>query len=222
MRGTSTPPRPVPGFTSARSRPMPLITAPAVEPVTLLEAKLHLRVDHADDDTLITSLIKTARQQAEHRTGRRYGVQTWERAYDAFPAWALLLPDPPVTAIVSIKYDNANAIEQTLDPAAYRLRPHSEPAAVMPVSAGRQRWPSRARCVSAISAGCPARTPAGKASRPGCCWPWAPGMPIVKPPEPCKTTICPVIFGTACLTRCAFMAATRGNRYGLHRVRWRA
>ena len=116
---------------------MPLITAPAVEPVTLLEAKLHLRVDHADDDTLITSLIKTARQQAEHRTGRRYGVQTWERAYDAFPAWALLLPDPPVTAIVSIKYDDANAVEQTLDPAAYRLRPHSEPAAVMPVSA----WP---------------------------------------------------------------------------------
>ena len=117
---------------------MPLITAPAVEPVTLLEAKLHLRVDHADDDTLIAVLIKTARQQAEHRTGRRYGVQTWERAYDAFPAWALLLPDPPVSVIVSIKYDDANAIEQTLDPAAYRLRPHSEPAAVMPVSA----WPA--------------------------------------------------------------------------------
>ncbi len=117
---------------------MPLITPPVAEPVTLAEAKLHLRVDHADDDTLISVLIKTARQQAEHRTHRRYGVQVWERAYGTFPPWALMLPDPPVTSIVSIKYDDSDRIERTLDPAAYRLRPNSEPAAIMPASS----WPA--------------------------------------------------------------------------------
>ena len=48
------------------------LTPPAAEPLTLAEAKLHLRVDAdiTDDDSLITALIVTARQQAEHRTGR--------------------------------------------------------------------------------------------------------------------------------------------------------
>lgn len=119
---------------------MPLITAPSAEPVTLTDAKLHLRVDHSDDDTLIASLITAARQQAEHRTGRRFGVQTWQRAYDAFPAWSLMLPDPPVIEIVSIKYDDQDGAEQTLAPADYRLRPHSEPGVVLPVKA----WPTAA------------------------------------------------------------------------------
>ena len=119
---------------------MPLITGPAAEPVTLADAKLHLRVD-ADitaDDTLIASLITAARQQAEHRTGRRIGLQTWARSYDAFPAWSLLLPDPPVTEIVSIQYEDPAGVLQTMPPTDYRLRPLSEPAVVLPVKA----WPT--------------------------------------------------------------------------------
>lgn len=119
---------------------MPLITGPTVEPVTLAEVKANLRID-ADitaDDALLTSLIPAARQQAEHRTGRRFGVQTWLRAYDAFPSWSSMLPDPPVSEIVNIKYDDIAGTEQTLDPADYRLRPHSEPAVVLPIKS----WPA--------------------------------------------------------------------------------
>ena len=36
------------------------------EPVTLEEARLHLRVDHTDEDALIGSLIIAARELAEH------------------------------------------------------------------------------------------------------------------------------------------------------------
>ena len=41
-----------------------LITAPALEPITLSEAKLHLRVEHSVDDTLISVFITAARERA--------------------------------------------------------------------------------------------------------------------------------------------------------------
>ena len=48
-----------------------LITAPTTEPVTLAEARLHLRLDSdftADDD-LIEVLIQSAREAAEQELG---------------------------------------------------------------------------------------------------------------------------------------------------------
>ena len=63
-----------------------ITTQPSVEPVTLAEAKLHLRVDIADDDTLITSLIAAARQQAENITRRALCTQSWVLVLDSFPS----------------------------------------------------------------------------------------------------------------------------------------
>lgn len=54
-----------------------LTVPPATEPLTLSEAKLHLRVDHDLEDTLIEALIVTAREEAEFRTGQRLITQTW-------------------------------------------------------------------------------------------------------------------------------------------------
>lgn len=61
------------------------ISQPAAEPVSLTDAKLHLRVDFPDDDALISALIVAARQQAEMITRRVFVTQQWAFALDAFP-----------------------------------------------------------------------------------------------------------------------------------------
>ena len=59
------------------------ISGPAEEPVTLADAKLTLRVDHAEDDSRIQRMIGAAREAAEQITGRRFGRQTGELVRDA-------------------------------------------------------------------------------------------------------------------------------------------
>lgn len=96
------------------------ITDATEEPITLAEAKLHLRVDHSADDQLIGALITAARQAAEERMQRSILPQTWEKRLDLFPS-GIELPRGPVVSITSIKFlDTAGAL-QTLDPADYQL-----------------------------------------------------------------------------------------------------
>ncbi len=61
-----------------------LNTAPASEPVTLAEAKAHLRLDTALDDTYVLSLIATARAYCEQVCWRGIVTQAWELALPGF------------------------------------------------------------------------------------------------------------------------------------------
>lgn len=119
--------------------PIKLITAPTAEPITLDEAKLHCRVDHADEDALISSLIATAREAVEHITGRALMPQTLELALDDFDD-VIQLPRPPFASVTSVKYLDGNGVLQTLDTASYVVDSHSEPARLMP--AYGTSWPS--------------------------------------------------------------------------------
>lgn len=112
--------------------------APDAEPVTLAEAKLHLKVDVDDDDALILSDIATAREHAEHYTERAWGERTLELALDAFPAGAIALPLPPVVSITSIKYIDPEGIEQTIAAEEIRLNDYGMTASVERITA----WPS--------------------------------------------------------------------------------
>jgi uncharacterized phiE125 gp8 family phage protein len=124
------------------------ITAPAVEPLTLAEAKLHCRVDGSDEDALITALIVAAREQAEHETGRALVTQTWELVHDAFPE-AFVLRKAPIQSVTSLKYlDSTTSVEQTLDPADYILDKDSEPGYVVP--AYGKAWPNTWQVPNAV------------------------------------------------------------------------
>ncbi len=64
--------------------PAQLITPPATEPVTLAEAKVHLRLETALDDDYVTALISAARQYTEQVCWRALVTQTWELVLDSF------------------------------------------------------------------------------------------------------------------------------------------
>jgi len=107
-----------------------IITAPTLEPVSLTEAKAHLRVTNTDSDTLITSLIKVARQHCEAITNRALASATYELIMDTFPD-KIVLPMSPVESVTSIKYTDSDSIETTLAATEYILYT-SEPAIIIP------------------------------------------------------------------------------------------
>lgn len=134
-----------------------LITPPAAEPVTLAEAKSHCRVDIADDDALITSLITVARQQVEQETGLSLITQTWELTLDAFPdrqvaaeSWRyrdgtfpesfIDLPRPPLASVVSVKYIDETGVEQTMSASNYKVITDRHPGRV--ALAYDKSWPT--------------------------------------------------------------------------------
>src|SRR5690242_14642320 len=81
------------GYSSSRRElqphriPMPsiLLTPPAVEPLSLAEAKAFLRVEHDDDDDIIAALIAGARIHVEAQTRRALITQSWRLVRDCWP-----------------------------------------------------------------------------------------------------------------------------------------
>ncbi len=117
-----------------------LITPPAVEPVSLDEAKEHLRVVIADDDALIAGLIVAARQAAENYTRRAFVAQTWEAGYSAFPCHAFELAKPPLIEVVSVSYTDDDDVAQTLSASLYVVDDYAEPAKL--IRKRNATWPA--------------------------------------------------------------------------------
>lgn len=120
-----------------------VITAVAIEPVSLAEARLQCKIDSDDTshDALLTSLITAAREYAEHYTGLALAPRTLEAALEEFPAGAICLPMPPVTALTSIKYTDTAGAEQTLSASAYALSPYGIPPREVALTYG-SAWPA--------------------------------------------------------------------------------
>ena len=119
-----------------------VVTPVAVEPLTVPEVRLHLRLDASTtEDSLLFSLIKTAREYCEKYTGRALAPQTLEVLMDAFPcAWAISLPMAPLTSVTSIKYTDSAGTETTLAASEYIVDTDSRVGRV--VLAYGKTWPT--------------------------------------------------------------------------------
>lgn len=96
-----------------------LVTGPAEEPVTLSEAKIHLRVDGTAEDTLITGLIISARVTVENETNRALITQTWRYYLDRFPCGAIRLPFGRLQSVASVKSTATDGTVRTLATSSY-------------------------------------------------------------------------------------------------------
>lgn len=118
-----------------------VVTAPAVEPITLTEAKLHCKVDLTTDDDLITALIVAAREEIERRTWRALITQTLELILSDWPsASAIEIPRAPLQSITSVKYKDRDGNETTWDSANYLAGTDSVPGVL--ALAWDASWPS--------------------------------------------------------------------------------
>src|ERR1043166_2474175 len=80
-----------------------LTAPPAIEPVTLDEAKAHLKLDTDADDDLVTRLISAARARAEWHLGRALGAQSWILWLGGGPCAGLAeIPLPPLQSGASV------------------------------------------------------------------------------------------------------------------------
>ena len=97
-----------------------LITPPALEPLSLAEAKAHLRLDTTDEDDLVTALIVAARQLIERETRRALITQTWRVIFDAWPdPNTIRIPLAPFISVTAVRiFDVANT-PSVLNPASY-------------------------------------------------------------------------------------------------------
>lgn len=82
-------------------------------PISLADAKAHLRVLHDEDDASISALIEAAVDDIESRTGRLFRSSTVVHTRNGFPDGPLVLPRPPVTAVSSVAYIDTAGDAQT-------------------------------------------------------------------------------------------------------------
>jgi uncharacterized phiE125 gp8 family phage protein len=130
-----------------------IITAATTEPITLAEARSHLRIEAFGsplahpDDAQITMMITAAREWCEQYTSRALAAQTIEMAMDSFPD-EIELPLVPTNSITSVTYsDTANAT-QTLSNTVYLLDDYSKPNKLALTL--NSKWPSTSEVTNNI------------------------------------------------------------------------
>jgi uncharacterized phiE125 gp8 family phage protein len=103
-----------------------LLTAPALEPLSLDEARAFLRVEHEDDDEIISALIAGARIHVETQTRRALITQTWRIVRDSWPQAGVVAVNPqPLRELVAVRVYGADNIAQTLDTGGFAGDPVS-------------------------------------------------------------------------------------------------
>lgn len=135
-----------------------LITEPAEEPITLEEAKEHLRIgiEDTDEEGLITSLITAARLHVEDITNRALVKQEWDLQLDEFPDGSndnyggiICLPKGRTISVTHVKYKETSAgTLTTIASSQYTVDTVSEPGRLLP--AYGYSWPTTRDDVAAV------------------------------------------------------------------------
>jgi uncharacterized phiE125 gp8 family phage protein len=121
-----------------------VVTPPPVLPISLQEAKDHLRVDTDDDDALIEALLSAAVGYFDGPEGilnRALITQTLELTLPEFPCGPIVLPCPELILVRSITYATLGSPDRTpLAVSSYQIDRTRAQARLLP--AYGSYWPS--------------------------------------------------------------------------------
>jgi len=106
-----------------------VITPASTYPVSLTEAKSHLKVDTTADDTYITSIIKAATQLSEEYTNRFFIDTVIDQTCSDFAQLQTLFKSK-VSAVAHVKYYDSDNSLQTLSATIYDTQLQYEPSQI--------------------------------------------------------------------------------------------
>lgn len=123
-------------------------TPPTAEPMSLAEAREHLRVDHYEDDGVITGCVLAARQHIENTTGLALVATTFTMTLDEFPGLQIELPREPVQSVSAVRYTNDAGVVTTWSSSEYEVDLYSMPPRLRPRDG--YSWPSPKDVLGAV------------------------------------------------------------------------
>lgn len=107
------------------------LTPPALEPVSLDEARGFLRLDQTDEDELLTTLITAARLMVEAASGRMLIEQTWRIVLDAWPRGGeIRLPLSPAVSLEAARVYDGQGIAQSVSETSLQLDAAADPPVI--------------------------------------------------------------------------------------------
>lgn len=117
-----------------------LTTAPTVEPVTLDEARMHLRVTRTVENSQIERQITLARQYVESVVHQQMNTATYTLYLDEFPT-IIYPPMPPLQSVTHLKYYNTgNTLTTLTENTDFTVDTKNEPGRIEPEYG--KSWPS--------------------------------------------------------------------------------
>lgn len=120
--------------------PHVLKTAATTLPVSLEDAKDHLRVDINDDDVLIDRMVQAITESFERMYNTALITQTWTLYADNWPATQFVLPRMPLQSVTHVKYTPYGGSQTAFDSSKYHVDTYSKPGRIILES--RSSWPS--------------------------------------------------------------------------------
>lgn len=97
-----------------------MTSGPAIESVSLDDAKAHLRIDGSSEDALIASLILTSRLHIEAALGLALVQQSWRLILDGWPRGGVVrVPLSPLTSVAEVRVKNADGLFEVVPSADY-------------------------------------------------------------------------------------------------------
>lgn len=122
------------------------VVQPLIEPITVAELKLFARIDHDDEDDLLSGFIEAVRNATEEYLGRSLINRTILLTLDNWSCNEVDLPMPPMVSITSVTTINESDVETVyssdnyfVDTNSYRGRIVIKNGVTPPINTDRQQ-----------------------------------------------------------------------------------